>query len=72
MLNDLATMRHESVAAPVGLESSLVAIADRSGKADQLRSHVLRNRKAYAGLAVAMAGAAGAALLRSRRRVAVA
>jgi predicted anti-sigma-YlaC factor YlaD len=59
----------ETVAAepPAGLRASLVAIPSEQTRLENVRSHVTRNRKAYAGLAVTAAGAVTAALWRSRR-----
>jgi hypothetical protein len=52
---------------PAGLRASLVAIPSEQSRLEEVRSHLSRNRKTYAGLAVTAAGAAGAALWRSRR-----
>jgi anti-sigma factor RsiW len=52
---------------PPGLKAALVAIPSQSGKLQGVRSHLSRNKKTYAGVAVAAAGAAGAALWRNRR-----
>jgi hypothetical protein len=71
-LGSLATATAEP---PADLLPSLVAVPQRAaGPTTAVRDHMLRNRKAYAGgLAVALAGAAGAALWHSRsRRVATA
>lgn len=60
----------ESAAAepPPSLRASLIAIPSELRRRDAVRTHVSRNRKTYAGLAVTVAGAAGAALWRSRRQ----
>lgn len=56
---------------PPGLAAALTAIPNRAGRVETLRTHVTRNRRAYlGGAAVVLAGAAGAALLQHRRRVA--
>lgn len=53
---------------PAALFASLTAIPHSGHSVDRVRTHVARNRRAYAGgLAVAVVGAAGAALWRSRR-----
>jgi anti-sigma factor RsiW len=52
---------------PVGLLASLQEIPTRGGRVQSARTHVARNKKAYVGGAVLVAGAAGAALWRSRR-----
>ncbi|HWL65912.1 MAG TPA: zf-HC2 domain-containing protein [Actinomycetota bacterium] len=58
---------------PVGLLPALRSIPEESGRVDDLVGHFLRNRAAYlGGAAVVAAGAAGAALWRSRRRLATA
>jgi predicted anti-sigma-YlaC factor YlaD len=66
---------HASVATPPhGLRSALMAIPHRARIVDRvawrtaaLRGHVARNRRSYVGGAVAVVGAAGAALWRARR-----
>lgn len=67
MLGSLAAATAEP---PADLLPALVAVPQRAvGPTTALRDHVLRNRKAYAGgLAMAVAGAAGAALWHSRSR----
>ena len=53
---------------PAELFASLTAIPHNGHPVERVRTHVARNRRAYAGgLAVAVVGAAGAALWRSRR-----
>ena len=55
---------------PADLLPALMAIPDADTAAVAVKSHVLRNRKAYlSGAAVLVAGAAGAALWRSKRRL---
>jgi anti-sigma factor RsiW len=55
---------------PPGLLKALQAIPESGGRLADVRTHVARNRKAYAGgvAAVVGAGLAGAALWRSRSR----
>ena len=69
---DLATGLHHLRAAttdvPPELTRSLVAIPTQTGRVDQVRTHVARNRAAYVGGAVAVAGALGATLWRVRSR----
>lgn len=55
-------------APPPGLQDALVAIPRQASRLDEVRSHVVRHRTAYAGGAALALGAAGAALWRSRRR----
>ena len=55
---------------PADLLPTLMAIPDADTAVVAVRSHVMRNRKAYlGGAAVLVAGAAGAALWRSKRRL---
>ncbi|MGH2730915.1 MAG: anti-sigma factor family protein [Actinomycetota bacterium] len=68
-LGDLATT---TVEPPPNLAQSLAAIPSHTGPLGTVREHVTRNRNAYlGGVAIAAAGAAGAAVWR-RRRVATA
>jgi anti-sigma factor RsiW len=55
---------------PPGLMASLQAIPQARGRFDEVRTHVVRNRKAYAGGAAAMVatGLAGALVWRTRSR----
>lgn len=71
--SSLATMRGESIVPPPHLLRSLLDIPQGgSSRVASVRTHVVRNRNAYAGgLAVAVVGAAGAALWKSRSRRAV-
>ena len=56
---------------PPGLAAALTAIPSQGGRVQTLRTHVARNRGAYlGGVAVVLAGAAGAAVLQRRRRLA--
>jgi anti-sigma factor RsiW len=64
----LGGLEMQIVEPPPGLVASLVAIPSQGGRVRSVHTHVARNRKAYAGgLAVLVAGAAGAAVLRRRR-----
>ncbi|MGH2735133.1 MAG: anti-sigma factor family protein [Actinomycetota bacterium] len=54
--------------APPGLVSTLAAIPQRAGRADHVRAHVNRNRRAYAGAGAALAGAVVGAVVLGRRR----
>ena len=68
LLGDLAAMKQTVVAPPAGLRASLVAIPDADRRVEKVVTHLSRNKRAYAGgLAVAVVGAAGAALWRSRK-----
>lgn len=59
--------------APAGLKRALVAIPTRGGRVGEVRTHVARNRRAYlGGAAILVAGAAGAAVWRTRGRHATA
>ena len=56
---------------PVELLPALLAIPDADNAVIAVKTHVARNRRAYlGGAAVVVVGAAGAALWRSRRRLA--
>jgi len=71
MLASLQSLEARPVDAPVGLAAKLIAIPREASRADHVRSHVSRNRAAYAGGAaatVAVVGAAGALLWRNRER----
>lgn len=70
-LSDLRLLQTEP---PPHLLATLTSIPHVERPVERVRTHVARNRRAYAGgLAVAVVGAAGAALWRSRRsRLAVA
>ena len=69
----LATLEMRTIAPPSGLAAKLIAIPSEASRVDHFRSHVTRNRAAYAGgaaaaAAAAVVGAAGAFLWRSRER----
>jgi anti-sigma factor RsiW len=53
---------------PPGLRDALVALPTEQSRLDDVRSHLARHRRAYAGGVAVALGAAGAALWRSRRR----
>lgn len=64
----LSTMRLVEAEPPADLLRKLVDIPQEDPAVQRVRTHVSRHRNAYAGgLAVAVVGAAGAALWRSRR-----
>lgn len=70
LATSLTALRHSPSEPPVGLLAALEAIPSGVNRVDQVRGHLTRNRKAYAGgVAVALVGAAaaGAAVWRSRR-----
>ncbi|MGH2702272.1 MAG: anti-sigma factor family protein [Actinomycetota bacterium] len=71
LIASLQTLEARAVEPPPGLAAQLIAIPRGASTVDHLRSHVTRNRAAYAGgtaAAVAVAGAAAALLWRSRDR----
>jgi len=71
LLASMRALEARPVQAPDGLAAKLIAIPSEASRVDQMRSHVARNRAAYAGgaaAAVAVAGAAGALLWRNRER----
>jgi hypothetical protein len=73
LLAGLRTMRTETAAPPPGLVAALAAIPANESRLRLVRTHVARNRKAYVGgIALVAAGAAGAAVWRSRARAAAA
>ena len=64
----LSAMRLVEAEPPADLFGKLVAIPTEGPATQRVKTHVSRHRNAYAGgLAVAVVGAAGAALWRSRR-----
>ena len=64
----LAGLRSQHAEPPAQLLGALMSIPQEGPATQRVQTHVLRHRKAYAGgLAVAVVGAAGAALWRSRR-----
>ena len=71
MVELLGGLEMHAVEPPPGLAATLVAIPSRPGRIAGVRTHVARNRGRYlGGAAVLVAGAAGAAVLQRRRRVA--
>ncbi len=64
----LHELRHADVQVPPDLTRALVSIPSSAGVLDNVRTHVARNRVAYLGGAVAVAGALGATLWRVRAR----
>ena len=78
MLADLRSLQAVTADPPPGLQATLIAIPTAATRVttarahvDSARAHVARHRKVYiGGLAVALAGAAGAAALRTRRAAA--
>jgi hypothetical protein len=71
LLGAMASLETTVAEPPPGLRAALVAIPERNVSLDVVRAHLARNRNAYIGGAaatVAVAGAVGAALWRSRRR----
>ena len=66
--SDLASLREVSAEPPEGLLPMLTAIPHQGPPTQRVQTHVSRHRKVYVGgLAVAVVGAASAALWRSRR-----
>jgi hypothetical protein len=80
MLTDLRSLKAVTADPPPGLKSSLIAIPSTATRlaaarthVETAKSHVSRHRKVYmGGLAVAVAGAVGAAAWRTRVRAAAA
>lgn len=74
LVGALGALRERVADPPPHLVSALVAIPSSQDRLDGVKEHLQRNRAVYVGgLAVAAAGAAGAAVWRARaRRVAVA
>lgn len=64
----LSSMEAATAEVPFALKSSLFDIPSRMGRIESVRTHVNENRKAYlSGAAVLVAGAVGAAILKSRK-----
>ena len=64
----LASMRLVEAQPPADLLGKLTSIPTEGPAVERVRTHVSRHRSAYAGgLAIAVVGAAGAALWRTRR-----
>jgi predicted anti-sigma-YlaC factor YlaD len=68
LAGSLAGLESVAFEPPPGLRAALVSIPSEQSRLAEVRSHLSRNRKAYAGVAVTAAGAVGAALWRSRRQ----
>jgi hypothetical protein len=69
LLGALGDLQVSTLQPPPGLVHALAAIPSHPGRVETMRGHVARNRTAYlGGAAVAVAGAAGAALWRSRKQ----
>lgn len=66
--SSLSALATETAQPPAHLFRSLVDIPSSLSRQEQLRTHLVRNKKAYAGGAAVLVGAAGAALWRSRIR----
>jgi predicted anti-sigma-YlaC factor YlaD len=67
----LGGLEMKAVEPPPGLASALAAIPSNASRLAGVRTHVARNRARYlSGAAVLVAGAAGAAVLQRRRRIA--
>ena len=70
MRHGLRALAEHPAEPPADLLPALFAIPDADNAVVLVKTHVARNRKAYlSGAAVIVAGAAGAALWRSRRRL---
>jgi anti-sigma factor RsiW len=75
LIANLTSLQSHSLEPPVGLKAALVAIPTEAGRLDlarrnvaAARGHISAHRGAYiGGVAVAVAGAAGAALWRNAR-----
>ena len=69
LLRSYQGLRAVTAEPPRGLLTSLQAIPSAGGRLDEIRTHVNRHRRTYAGAAAALVatGAAGAVLWRSRR-----
>jgi anti-sigma factor RsiW len=67
----LSQMRSVAAEPPLSLKPALLAIPNSENRVEAVRTHIARNRRSYTGAAaVAVAGAAGALVWRSRRRLA--
>jgi hypothetical protein len=71
MTQGLGALMDRVVEPPADLLPALLEIPDADNAVAAVKTHVARNRRAYlGGAAVVVVGAAGAALWRSRRRLA--
>lgn len=69
LASSLTALRGVHSEPPRDLLPALVSIPQDANRVEQVRTHIVRNRKAYAGgIAVALVGAAGAVLVKSRSR----
>jgi hypothetical protein len=68
LVGGLESMQQVALEPPFGLLPALLRIPGERTKIDLVRTHVLRNKKMYGGVAVALVGATGAALWRTRTR----
>ncbi|HEY7875487.1 MAG TPA: hypothetical protein VIG64_10240 [Actinomycetota bacterium] len=69
----LGGLEMRAVEPPPGLAAALVDIPSHASRVAEVRTHLARNRARYlGGAAVLVAGAAGAAVLQRRRRIATA
>ena len=66
--SQLKGLASETVQPPAHLYRALVDIPASLSRQEQLKTHLTRNKKAYAGGAAVVLGAVGAALWRSRSR----
>ncbi|MGH2748938.1 MAG: anti-sigma factor family protein [Actinomycetota bacterium] len=68
LLGSLRLLEPSTIEPPPSLVRALTAIPGHPGRLEQARGHLARNRAAYVGGAVALAGAAaGAVVWRTRR-----
>ena len=68
----LSELRSVATEVPAGLERALFDIPQQADRVTVVKDHVARHRAAYAGGFAAAAAVAGAAVWRTRRRVATA
>ena len=67
LVGSLRLLQSSTAEPPPSLARVLAAIPGHPGRLEQARGHLARNRAAYVGGAVALAGAAGALVWRTRR-----
>ncbi|MEA2476732.1 MAG: hypothetical protein QOC87_931 [Actinomycetota bacterium] len=72
ILSALSDLRPATVEPPRELKAALIAIPESLGTVDTVRTHVVRNRRLYAGGAALAAAGAAALLVRHNRRLATA
>ena len=68
LVSSLHSLRFETTEVPAQLTRALIAVPSSENVLGNVRIHVSRNRVAYVGGAVAVAGALGATLWRARSR----